>query len=110
MSLLSMRYDFFGEGRLSRAKTYYERSLQLSEDIAKKDIKAYALAALGRVLLDAGDLTGAKRKLEDAVSVAQSSGDEFTRTGALLDLGSVAAAQGKLGDAQSIQHKGLAMP
>ena len=79
----------------------------MATQIANQEIRGEALESLAGVLADHGDLAQAKRTAEEALTVAQASGDKTTETTALVYLSQVLAAQGALKEGQSIAQQAI---
>ncbi len=91
-------------GRLREGSAWLERALAHA-DGAAPDVRAAALGWAGVLLDDLGDPAGADRRLEAALAIQQSAGDEAGAAGTLNSLGVVAYSLGDLDRAEQLLRR-----
>ena len=93
----------------SRARSYFDQSLPLWQELGNEDGVAAALTGLGLVQLSRGDYSGARRRHEASLSIWRAQDDQSGIALALHNLGNVATAEGALDEAQAHHEGALAI-
>jgi predicted ATPase/DNA-binding transcriptional LysR family regulator len=87
---------------------WFEQLFELRGDVPEERL-AGALGVAGRVALETGDITGAKRWHRKSLRLARAAGDDARAAWALHGLGHVAWTEGKLAEARRRLEESLAL-
>jgi tetratricopeptide (TPR) repeat protein len=94
---------------LTRAQTYFERSLTICRETQDEWGEAWSVYDLGNTALAVGEPARAKRFLEDALTRFRGQGIQFGEFRALISLGHVMRGKGQWAQAKDYYRESLAI-
>jgi len=98
-----------GLGDFSSAMDAYAVAQRTFAEFGNLDDSAQALMNIGIVLVQQGDLAGAKRSIERALNVFRKNGDQASLAAALSNLGEIYRSEGDLPRAEHLVRETLAI-
>jgi len=94
---------------LQDALTHFQKAFELSNEVGHRGSAAQALAAIGDILLEEGDLPGADRMYQQALTIEHEIGGKNIYASTLTQMGRIFRQQAKADEAQRAYREALSL-